>query len=98
MKKLTFTLCVLAALSFLTISDTYAQQQHVWAVDFVQPKEGQRTTYLKFLEANWTKAREEAKRQGFIESYKLLTLPPSSDGDWEILLMTVPRREESRSP
>jgi hypothetical protein len=67
----------------------YAQQPgtSVWAIDFVKPKEGQRDHYLRFIEANWIKAREEARKQGFILSYKVL-VPPSQENDAVLLLLT----------
>jgi hypothetical protein len=89
-KKSIVTFTFLVMLYVLTSSGVHAQWRRtsVWAVDFVKPREGQRHNYLKYIEANWMKAREEAKKQGIIVSYKVLVLPPSGEDDFVLLLMT----------
>lgn len=81
---------ILLALIALTGMGTSAQDRTsgIWAIDFVKPKDGQRQNYLKFIEDNWLKAREEAKQQGFIASFKVLVLPPPGEKDYEVLLVT----------
>jgi hypothetical protein len=75
--------------SSVALPEVRAQQPAtVWAVDFVKPKQGQFENYRKFLEANWVVAREEARRQGYIVSYKILVAAPLPDAEWDILLMT----------
>ena len=90
MNKSIITCALLALTCAITFSGAAAPKAgaSVWAVDFVKPKEGQRENYLKYLEANWLKARAEAKRQGFVTSYKVLMLPAPGENDYSLLLIT----------
>jgi hypothetical protein len=88
-RQTAIAISILIAIFILCKSDGLAQQQStIWAVDFVKTKQGQLDDYLKFNEVNWVKAREEMKKQGTILSYKVLTLPQDSGGEWNVLLMT----------
>jgi hypothetical protein len=83
--SLAFLLAFLILPSFTP--NAYSQDRStVWAVDFVKTKDGHFEDYLKFIEANWVKARKEAQKQGYIVSYKVLTL--SSNAEWDVLLIT----------
>ena len=76
-------------LLFFSSAVTPAQSKSsVWAVDYVKAKAGHYEDYLKFLEANWVKARAEARSQKFIVSYKLLVFPQDSKNEWDFMLMT----------
>lgn len=81
---------ILIALGALTGIGLSAQEHRssVWAVDFVKPQAGQYQNYLKFIQENWTKARVEAVKQGFVASYKVLVLPPPGEPGFAVLLMT----------
>lgn len=82
---LTFILALLS-IPLFTPGAEAQDRSTVWAMDFVKTKDGHFEDYLKFVEANWVKARKEARKQKFIVSYKLLTLP--SNAEWDVLLMT----------
>lgn len=58
----------------------------MWAVDFVQTKDGQFADYLRYVDANWRKAREEMKRDGAVVSFAVLTEPNGED--WDVMLLT----------
>jgi hypothetical protein len=59
----------------------------VWSVDFVTTKSGEHDRYLRFLEANWVRARRTARASGHILSYRVLTASDSSAG-WDVALLT----------
>lgn len=59
----------------------------VWSADFVTVKPGMFGDYLRFLEANWARARRTALAQGHIRSYRVLTAPDTAAG-WQVILLT----------
>jgi hypothetical protein len=60
----------------------------VWDVSMIKLKANMGEQYLKSLAATWVKVHEEAKAQGLILSYKVLSGSASNPGDYDILLMT----------
>lgn len=44
--------------------------------------------YLKNLSDGWVKLMKEAKTQGLIMDYKVLSSLPGSKDDWDLMLMT----------
>jgi hypothetical protein len=46
-----------------------------------------RADYLRFLEANWARARQTAMAQGHIRSYRVL-LAPDTAAAWQVVLLT----------
>lgn len=68
----------------------------VWALEFVKVKPGTFGPTMVYLDDNWIRVREEAKRQGVVLAYNriagerqmLFPAKESSNDDWDILLMT----------
>jgi hypothetical protein len=68
----------------------------VWALEFVRVKPGTFGPTMVYLDDNWIRVREEAKRQGVVLTYNriagerqmLFPAKESSNDDWDILLMT----------
>ncbi len=59
----------------------------VWEVTFVKTIPGMSNDYLRSLAANWRNANEEAKKQGLILSYRILSGSAANKDDWDLLLM-----------
>lgn len=76
---------LLSGILLLTAVQTVAAQS-VWATDFVKTKEGQHENYLRSLRANWEKARVKALELGYVNSYRVFTLP--GNAEWDVVLMT----------
>jgi hypothetical protein len=83
----------LLTLAFFAIDAGSAQQttesgEAVWSVDFVKVKPGMFEAAMNYFNSGWIPAREEAKRQGAIVTYRRIAEQPQSSSDWEIILMT----------
>lgn len=63
------------------------------ALDARRTLPGQQARYLKFVEANWVPAREEARRGGAVLGHEILVRESGdpAPGGWDILLITVYR-------
>lgn len=63
------------------------QDQSVWTADFMRTKPGQQARYLRYVDANWARARRTVQAQGGIKSFRVLV---SSDSlaAWDVLLLT----------
>jgi hypothetical protein len=59
----------------------------VWSADFVATRPGEKERYVRFLEANWVRARRTARAAGHIMSYRVLAAPDSTAG-WDFVLLT----------
>jgi hypothetical protein len=59
----------------------------VWEVTFVKTMPGMSNDYLRSLAANWRNEREEAKKQGLVISYRILSGSAANKDDWDLLLM-----------
>ncbi len=68
-------------------SDAPYTQGPVWELSFIRIVAGMGDDYLKSLATTWKATMEEAKKQGFILSYKILDANPSGPDDWDLLLM-----------
>jgi hypothetical protein len=63
----------------------------VWQVNFVQTKPGMGEAYLKDLSEHYVKVMEEAKKEGVIMDYKIMTSEAATPNDWNIMfLIEVP--------
>lgn len=69
-------------------SSAQTNQPVVWTVDFVKTKTGEQAKFLKFIEQNWARARAFMKDKGIVSSYRVLSLPPTENNEWDVLLMT----------
>jgi hypothetical protein len=59
----------------------------VWEVSFIRTTTGMNNEYLRNLGANWRQNCEEAKKQGLIISYKILSGYAANQEDWDLMLM-----------
>ena len=59
----------------------------VWAISMVRTTAGFNDDYLRSLATTWRRANEEAKKQGLILSYKILSSNSTGPDDWNLLLM-----------
>jgi len=62
-------------------------EANVWDLTFVRTKAGLDDDYLRSLAKTWRANMEEAKKQGLILSYKILSAAPADRDDWNLLLM-----------
>ncbi|OJJ19270.1 hypothetical protein BKI52_20880 [marine bacterium AO1-C] len=72
-------------------SKAFKHDGPVWAVNQMRlRKASDYEDYMKCLQYNWAAARTEGKRQGYINSYQVLALPPTQMADkiWNVLLIT----------
>ena len=93
MKKLSIiSLACLLAMAIFTLN---AQAQDakpytegsVWEIQYIQTKPGMGREYLKNLSAGWVKLMKEAKSEGLILDYKVLSAEPASKTDWDLMLL-----------
>jgi len=59
----------------------------VWDLSLIRTTAGMEDDYLKSLAATWKPVLEEAKKQGLVLSYKVLSANAATADDWDILLM-----------
>lgn len=59
----------------------------VWTVTTIRTTAGFRNDYLRSLATTWKRVMEEAKKQGLVLSYRILSAPPAGPDDWDLLLM-----------
>jgi len=58
-----------------------------WQISQIKSETGQGIAYINSLKTTWKSIMDEAKAQGLILSYKILSGTSSNPGDWDILLM-----------
>ncbi len=80
---------------FLIVAGGGAQQFHrtegekpVWTMEFINVKPGMFGFTLGYLDDNWMREREEAKRQGAVLSYHRIAEQGSEESDRNIVLLT----------
>jgi len=80
---------------FLIVAGGGAQQFHrtegekpVWTMEFINVKPGMFGLTLGYLDDNWMREREEAKRQGAVLSYHRIAEQGSEESDRNIVLLT----------
>ena len=59
----------------------------VWELTSVRTKYGMGDDYLKSLADKWKPTLEELKRQGVVQSYRILSASPVDRTDWDLMLM-----------
>lgn len=59
----------------------------VWSVSEIRTAPGFEDDYLRSLATTWKRSMDEAKRQGLVVSYKILSGNASGPEDWDLLLM-----------
>jgi hypothetical protein len=91
--KHTMALCVPVLLLLLCLPAVSTTQElpykdgPVWAVSFVRTKPGMTNDYLKNLAEEWRNVNEEAKKEGLVLSYKILSGEAANKDDWNLMLM-----------
>jgi hypothetical protein len=85
----TRTVLLLAALAPATAAQQTAPYTEgpVWDLGFIRVHPGMGDDYLNNLRANWKRINDEAKRQGLVLSYKVISAPAANRDDWDLLLM-----------
>jgi hypothetical protein len=63
-------------------------QKPVWTMESMRVKPGMFGITLGYLDDNWMRVREEAKRQGAVLSYQRIAEEGSQESDREIVLLT----------
>lgn len=63
------------------------ENQSIWTVDFMRTKPGQQARYLRYLDANWARARRTVQAQGGVKSFRVL-VSPDSLAPWDVVLLT----------
>ncbi|XZF12608.1 hypothetical protein ACTHGU_12535 [Chitinophagaceae bacterium MMS25-I14] len=59
----------------------------VWSVSFIKLKANMGDDYLRSLSTTWVRMNQEAKKQGVLVSYKILSGEAANPGDFDIILM-----------
>ena len=59
----------------------------VWAMTFVRVRLGRGDDWLNDFRATTRRALEEGKRQGLVVSYKVISAPAATGGDWNYMVM-----------
>ena len=77
---------------FLFHGTTNAQERpftegSVWNISYIQTKDAYFIDYMNNLNNGWKNVMEEAKKEGLILNYMVLTSQPSNRDDWDFMLM-----------
>ncbi len=59
----------------------------VWELSFIRIVPGMGDDYLKSLATTWKRSLDEAKKEGVVVSYKIISGLASGPDDWDLLLM-----------
>ena len=83
---------VLAAAALFAPADALAQDDpytegSVWTVTFVRTTEGHFDDYMENLKAGWRAVMDEAKADGTVLSYMILSKAPGNRHDWDLMLL-----------
>jgi hypothetical protein len=83
-----------AALAAIVLAPAYLGGQgrpytegSVWDITMVRTTAGMSDDYLRSLGTTWKHTLDEAKKQGIVLSYKVLSTGTSGADDWDLLLM-----------
>lgn len=85
--KLMIIVLVLASSNASFAQNRTYKDGSVWSVSTIKSETGQTVTYLNSLKTTWKGIMDEAKTQGLILSYKILSGTSANPDDWDILLM-----------
>lgn len=72
----------------MAVAGLAQSQPEILIIDFVKIKNNKRAEAIFYYENNWKVYREIALKNGFIKSYRLLTVPADSTSGFDFLLMT----------
>jgi hypothetical protein len=82
---------LLVSLLIVTVGgaqSTSKSEKPVWTMESMKVKPGMFGITLGYLDDNWMRVREEAKRQGAVLSYHRIAEEGSQESDREIVLIT----------
>ncbi len=80
-------------LSLFCLPTTFFAQEapytegNVWNITLVRVKPGMLDDYLKNLIGQWKKENEQAKKEGLVLSYKVVSAPAANKDDWNLMLV-----------
>jgi hypothetical protein len=98
MDKRVFPTLILASLLIVTVGGAQSSSESekpVWTMESMKVKPGMFGITLAYLDDNWIRVREEAKRQGAVLSYRRIAEKGSQEGDREIVLLTEYKNQAS---
>jgi hypothetical protein len=88
-RKAVFSVCAILLLTGTALSqDVPYREGTVWSLTFVRTKAGMGDDYLRSLSGTWKKVMDQAKKDGLIVSYKVLSTSASNRDDYDLILMT----------
>ena len=91
MDRRIFPSLLFASLLIVTVGAAQSaseSQKPVWTMESMRVKPGMFGITLGYLDDNWMRVREEAKRQGAVLSYQRIAEEGSQESDREIVLLT----------
>ena len=98
MDRRIFPSLILASLLIVTVGGAQSSSESekpVWTMESMKVKPGMFGITLGYLDDNWIRVREEAKRQGAVLSYHRIAEKGSQEGDREIVLLTEYKNQAS---
>lgn len=83
---------LLSALLLFTPGEGLAQDDpytegSVWNITFVRTTEGHFDDYMENLKAGWQRVMDDAKADGLVLSYMVLSQPGRTERDWDLMLL-----------
>ena len=91
MSRRIFPSLILASLLIVTVGGAQSSSESekpVWTMESMKVKPGMFGITLGYLDDNWIRVREEAKRQGAVLSYHRIAEQGSRESDRNIVLLT----------
>lgn len=80
-------LILISTFSFSQTNKPYTEGP-VWNLSMIKVKPGFGDIYLKNLSEGWYKIMKQAKQDGLISDFKIISAPAGHKDDWDLLLMT----------
>lgn len=59
----------------------------VWNISYIQTKDAYFLDYMNNLNKGWKRVMEDAKKEGYILNYMVLSSQPSNREDWDLMLL-----------
>lgn len=92
MKQLSLALLLATIITFFISDQSIAQERSytegsVWNISLIKTKAPYFNDYMNNLNSGWKKVMDEAKKQGIILSYMVLTQSPNDTEDWDLALL-----------
>mgnify|MGYP001275759818 CR=1 FL=1 len=92
MKQLSLALLLATIITFVISDQSIAQERSytegsVWNISLIKTKAPYFNDYMTNLHNGWKKVMDEAKKQGIILSYMVLTQSPNDTEDWDLALL-----------